>query len=193
MGLVADTGNVSTGIVGVLQVLYIAGSAVSPVTSVTGGSVLFRVAATDRLHLEGQVDENDISLVRLKQPARIRTEAFPDRTFVGQVSEIAPMGHRIQNVTYFEVKIAVTDPDAHLLRPRMSGDAEIVAEMLEDVLVIPETAVRYAGDSIYVDVLSGDGESEQLAQRRDVKVGVIDGDRVQIVDGLDAGERVGLQ
>jgi HlyD family secretion protein len=176
----------------VLHVAVEVGSAVSPVTSLTGGSVLLSLAATDRLHLEGQVDENDISRIELGQPARIRTEAFGERTFEGRVDEIAPMGHRVQNVTYFEVKIAVTDPDAHQLRPRMSGDAEIVANTLENVLVVPETALRYSGDSIYVDVLQGDVDDVLVPERRDVKVGVIDGDRVQILEGLSLGERVGL-
>ena len=60
--------------------------------------------------------------------------------------EIAPLGQRVQNVTYFEVEIEVTDPDAQLLRPRMSGDADIVIEVVEDALFVPETALRYRGE-----------------------------------------------
>ena len=100
------------------------------------------------------------------------------------------MGERIQNVTYFEVEIEIIDADAALLRPRMSGDAEIVAEVLPDSLVVPETALRYAGDEIYVLVLSDNGSEPE---RRTIEIGVVDGDQVQILSGLELGEEVSLQ
>ena len=115
----------------VLKVHVEEGSAVSPVTSVTGGEVLVSLAGTDNLFLEGLVDENEVARVAVGQLARIRTEAFPNRIFKGKVTEIAPMGQRVQNVTYFQVEIEITDPDAQLLRPRMSGDADIVTVRAE--------------------------------------------------------------
>jgi len=180
----------------VLDVPIEIGAAVSPVTSVTGGTVLLSLAATDRLHLEGSVDENEIAKVALDQSARIRTEAYGGRVFEGRVRKIAPVGKRIQNVTYFEVEIEITDEERHLLKPRMSGDADIVTETISEALVVPETALRYAGDQIYVDVVSADPspeESEQSGERKDVEIGVVDGDLVQILSGLEAGERVSLQ
>ena len=175
----------------VLEVYIEEGSAVSPVTAVTGGTLLLSLAGTSRLHLEGLVDENEISRVALGQPARIRTEAFGDRGFQGVVTEIAPMGERIQNVTYFEVEVEITDPDAMLLRPRMSGDAEIVAEVVEDALVVPETALRYRGEEIYVQAVVR--SSEVQLEKRPVRVGILDGALVQILSGLEEGEEVALQ
>ena len=176
----------------VLDVPVEIGAAVSPVTAVTGGTVLLTLAATDRLYLKGSVDENEIARIALDQPARIRTEAYGDRTFEGHVREIAPVGKRIQNVTYFEVEIEVTDPGRALLRPRMSGDAEIVAETIAEALVVPETALRYAGEDIYVDVL-GQGPEQTAPERHDVEIGVVDDDLVQILSGLRVGDRVSLQ
>jgi HlyD family secretion protein len=172
----------------VLDVLAEEGQAVSPVTAVTGGTLMLSLAATDTLHLEGLVDENEVARVSVGQPARIRTEAFADRVFQGRVREIAPLGQRVQNVTYFEVEIEVTDPNAALLRPRMSGDGEIVTEVVEDALVIPETALRYRGDQVYVERRNGDGPGEEQT----VVVGIVDGSKVQILEGLEAGDRVGL-
>ena len=170
----------------VLDVAVEEGSAVSPVTAVTGGTLLLSLAATDTLHLEGLVDENEVARVALGQEARIRTEAYGERVFRGHVREIAPLGKRVQNVTYFEVEIEVTDPDAALLKPRMSGDGEIVTEVVEDAVVVPETALRYDGDRVLVDVSNGDRPPEA----REVKVGIVDGARVQIESGLEPGERV---
>jgi HlyD family secretion protein len=170
----------------VLDVAVEEGSAVSPVTAVTGGTLLLSLAATDTLHLEGLVDENEVARVALGQEARIRTEAYGDRVFRGHVREIAPLGKRVQNVTYFEVQIEVTDPDAALLKPRMSGDGEIVTEVVEQAVVVPETALRYDGDRVLLDVLNGDAEPAP----REVEVGIVDGARVQIVKGAEPGERV---
>jgi HlyD family secretion protein len=176
----------------VLEIPVEEGSAVSPVTAVTGGTLLLSLAGTDRLHLKGLVDENEVARVALGQPARIRTEAYGDRTFQGVVTEIAPLGQRVQNVTYFELEIEITDPDAALLRPRMSGDAEIVTEVVADALVVPETALFYRGKDITVQVLSG-RDGRRRAEERAVSIGIVDGARVQVLSGLEAGEEVRLQ
>lgn len=171
----------------VLQIHTEEGNAVSPVTAVTGGVVLLSLAGTEALYLEGLVDENEVARVARGQPARVRTEAFPERSFEGSVRAIAPMGQRIQNVTYFEVKIEIVDPDAELLRPRMSGNADIVTETVEGALVIPETALRYRGEALYVET------NGPASEERSIEIGIVDGSRVQVLSGLAAGEAVRLK
>jgi HlyD family secretion protein len=173
----------------VLDVPVEEGSAVSPVTAVTGGTLLLSLAATSTLHLEGLVDENEVVRVAVGQPARLRTEAFGERAFAGRVRKISPVGQRIQNVTYFEVEVEVTDPEAQLLRPRMSGDAEIVTEVVEDALLVPEAALRYRGEQVYVE--ARDGAAGFAA--RDVRIGIVDGSRVQVAEGLAEGDEVTLR
>ena len=175
----------------VLRVHAEAGSAVSPVTAVTGGTLLLSLAGTDALHLEGLVDENEVARVALGQPARVRTEAFPERSFSGVVREIAPLGERVQNVTYFEVEIEIVDDAAGVLRARMSGDADIVTEVIEDALFVPETALRYRGDEIYVERVAGDGDAR--GEARPVQIGVVDGSRVQVLSGVSEGEEITLK
>ena len=175
----------------VLDVHTEEGNAVSPVTAVTGGTLLLSLAGTDALLLEGLVDENEVARLEVGQRARIRTEAFGDRVFEGVLREIAPLGERIENVTYFEVEIEVTDEAAELLRPRMSGDAEIVSETIVDALVIPETALLYRGDTIYVERPGDDPDDEPV--QTPIEIGVVDGDRVQVTSGLAPGDAVLLQ
>jgi len=170
----------------VLDVPVEEGSAVSPVTAVTGGTLLLSLAATNQLHLEGLVDENEVTRVAVGQPARLRTEAFGEQSFAGEVRKISPVGQRVQNVTYFEVEVDVTDPAANQLRPRMSGDAEIVTEVVEDALLLPETALRYRGEQVYVERVDGAGVFEP----RDVRIGIVDGNRVQVAEGLAEGDEV---
>lgn len=169
------------------------GAAVASVHSVTGGTRVLSIAADAALHLDGLVDENEIRRVALGQTARIRTEAYGDRIFEGQVQKIAPIGQRQQNVTYFEVEIAVIDPDAALLKPKMSGDADIVVEVIEGVLLVPETGLRYDGDAVYVEAVTSSGEEAFATERRDVETGVLEGDRVQILSGVAEGEEIRLR
>jgi HlyD family secretion protein len=175
----------------VLDVHVEEGSAVSPVTAVTGGTLLLSLAATETLRLRGLVDENEVARVALGQPARIRTEAYPNRPFQGVVSEIAPLGQRIQNVTYFELEIEVTDPEAQKLRPRMSGDADVVVEVAENALFVPETALRYRGEQIYVERVLR--ESAARFEPVDVAIGIVQEDRVQVLSGLAEGDEVHLK
>ncbi|MCG8589682.1 MAG: efflux RND transporter periplasmic adaptor subunit [Proteobacteria bacterium] len=175
----------------VLNVPVEEGNAVSPVTAVTGGTLLLSIAATKSLHLEGLVDESEIPRVAVGQTAEVRTEAFGERAFAGQVRDISPVGNRVQNVTYFEVEVEIVDPEASLLKPRMSGDADIVAEVVPDALTVPESALRYRGERIYVNVVTGD--EAQPRDERDVEIGIVNGSRVQVLSGLAEGERVEVQ
>ena len=175
------------------------GSAVSPVTSANGGTLLLTLSGDRALHLEGLVDEHEIVRVQVGQPARVRVEAHGDRVFEGRVREIAPVGQRLQNVTYFEVEIEITDPEVDSLRPRMSGEAEIITEVVDSAVVVPELALRYEGDQTFVELATGAG-ADSLAprggslppERRSVEIGIVDRDRVQILSGLAPGERVVL-
>jgi HlyD family secretion protein len=73
----------------------------------------------------------------------------------------------------------------------MSGDAEIVTEVVEEALVIPETALRYRGEQIYVETVAG--ESRSSIATRDIEIGIVDGTKVQVLGGLELGEEVRLQ
>jgi HlyD family secretion protein len=72
----------------------------------------------------------------------------------------------------------------------MSGDAEIVAEVSEAALTIPESALRYLGEQIYVEVLYADGMPG--FETRDITIGIVDGAKVQVLSGLSEGEEVRL-
>ena len=176
----------------VLEIPIEEGSAVSSVLAVTGGTSLLTLASTTALHLEGQVDENEIARVVVGQPARIRTEAFGStRTFTGTVRRISPIGTRVQNVTYFEVEVEVDDVDARGLLPRMSADADIVTEIATDVLWVPETALHYEGDEIYLN--RAPTEAENPGGRLSVKLGIVEGNRVQLLSGAAEGDLVLLR
>jgi HlyD family secretion protein len=167
------------------------GSAVASVVSVTGGTRLLTIADDRELHLEGLVDENEIGFVKLGQKALIRTEAFPGKTFAAEVRKIKPLGERRQNVTYFEVEARVTDSVDGQLRPRMSADGDVVTERVDDALLVPETALLYDGDRIYVEKVSS-GSAKTFAPQT-VRVGIVAKGRAQVLEGLAEGDEVRLK
>ena len=166
------------------------GAAVASVASVTGGTVLMTIADTSQMHLLGTVDENEIAQVRVGMDARIRTDAYPGRTFPGRVRKIASLGDRKENVTSFKVEVTVLD-GVDQLWPRMSGDADIITETRPAVLVVPEAALLYDRDAVFVERV--ERASRPRLVRRPVRTGIFNGDRVEIADGLDEGDEIKLQ
>src|SRR5215813_6183293 len=144
----------------------------------------------DQVFVRGKVDEADIGRVRLGQTARIRVETFKDRVFNGRVTQISPMGVEKDNVTNFEVRVSIDNPGKEL-KANMTANAEIVLEEHPDALILPEAAVTYdAQKNAFVDVAAPGTKTGR--KKVPVKVGVSNGTRIQIVDGLKAGDKVVL-
>ena len=164
----------------------------SPVSSIlnmgAAATLVMTIGDISQVFVRGQVDEADIGRVRLGQPARITVETFKDRTFQGKVTEISPMGVEKENVTNFEVKVSIENPGKEL-KANMTANAEIVLEEHPDSLIIPEAAVSYdAQRNAFVDLL--DPGARNGRRRVTVKLGVSNGTRTQVLQGLKQGDRV---
>ena len=114
------------------------GSPVSSILNLGSSATLVMVLGDiSQVYVKGKVDEADIGLVRLGQPARIKVETFKDRPFEGRVTQIAPMGVEKDNVVNFEVRVSI-DNGSGELRANMTSNAEIVLEEHKGTLLIPE-------------------------------------------------------
>jgi HlyD family secretion protein len=167
------------------------GSAVSSILNLGANATLvMTLGDIDEVFVRGRVDEADIGHVRLGQPARIRVETFPEKTFNGRVTQISPMGIEKDNVTNFEVRVSIDNP-GRALKANMTANAEIVLEEHPDSLVLPEAAILYdAQKHPFVDLARPGAKAGR--ERRAVKIGVANGTKVQILDGLKEGDRVVL-
>ena len=105
--------------------------------------VLF-VLAHDLAQMEilGSVDESDIGQIQEGQPVHFSVQAYPDRTFEGTVRQVRLEASTQENVVTYSVVIAVGNEDGALL-PGMTATLDIVLERAEDVLAIPNTALRF--------------------------------------------------
>src|SRR5262245_6593034 len=144
----------------------------------------------DQVFVRGKVDEADIGRVRLGQQARIRVETFKEKVFDGRVTQISPMGVEKDNVTSFEVRVSIDNP-GKALKANMTANAEIVLEEYPNALIAPESAVTYdAQKNAFVDVAAPGTKTGR--KKMPVKVGVSNGTKIQILDGLKAGDKVVL-
>jgi HlyD family secretion protein len=166
----------------------------SPVSSIlnlgANATLVMTLGDIQEVFVRGKVDEADIGFVRLDMPARISTESFRDRVFHGRVTQISPIGVEEDNVTTFEVEVSIDNPGGEL-KANMTANAEIVLEEHADALVIPEAAITYDADrNAFVDV--ADAGAEQGWRRVPITVGIGNGTRTEVVDGLSAGDRLVL-
>lgn len=140
----------------------------SPTKDVGGGSVLLRMANLDTMQIRALVDETDIGKVQPGPEARVRVDAYPNRTFRGHVIKIEPQAVVQQNVTLFPVIISIDNP-GHLLRPGMNAEVELDVGSRTNVLTVPNQVLRTERDvASAAEVLGIDPGvvQEQLAAAR---------------------------
>jgi HlyD family secretion protein len=143
------------------------------------------------VYVLGKVDEADIGRVFLGQPARIVVEAFKDKKFEGEVTKISPMGEEKDNVTTFEVRVSIDNPDG-ALKANMTANAEIILEEHQGVLLVPESAVIYDKERrTFLEVPDADGEGGK--RRIAANLGISNGIKTELLGGLKEGDTVVLQ
>jgi HlyD family secretion protein len=164
--------------------------------------------ATDltRMQVDATVTEAAIGQVHKGQKATFTVEAFPDRTFTGTVTQVRQAPVSVQNVISYDVVVSADNPDLRL-KPGMTATTHIVTAERNDVLRVPEQALRFApggvgggaqaatrqggerrGDKGEVWVVRG-----QNLVRVPVTVGLRDDNHVEIRSGdLAPGDRVAV-
>ncbi len=168
------------------------GNAVSSILVLGSQSTLiFTLGDVSEVYVLGKVDEADIGKVYLGQSARIVVESLKEKKFEGKVTKISPLGVEKDNVTTFEVKVSISNPTGEL-KANMTANAEIILEERKGVLMIPETAIVYDKDrnpSVEIPEPAAEKGKRKVA----VKIGISNGVKTQILDGLQEGQKVVLQ
>ena len=112
----------------------------SATQNVSGGTTLFIMADLDDMRVRTLVDETDVGQLNAGMVATVRVEAFPDRTFTGEIEKIEPQAVVVQNVTMFPV-IVLLDNRAGLLKPGMNAEVEVLVNERIQALTVPNNAV----------------------------------------------------
>ena len=163
------------------------GSAVIPISSAYGGTVIMTIADVSEKHFLGDVDEADIGKVHLGLPARIYVEAYPDEPFKADLTHISPQGREEEDVINFEIRATIHDPEDRL-RVGMSADAELILEEHDNVLVIPEGAMIYEDGKTFINIQ--DVSLPEGMRKIEITKGISDGLRTEVLSGLEKGQVV---
>lgn len=192
------------------------GEAVTGAGSFNAGSVIVTVADLGTMLVKAGVNEVDIGKVSLSAPVVVTLDAYPKVRFPGKVKRIAPAARIADQIKVFDVEIAL-DSQGKELRTGMTANVSIKGEKATNVLSVPIEAVfhREDGEIVYVkrtDVATKDGKAkagkeqpkpkatpdpreawkENFTERK-VETGLASLAKVQVVNGLVAGEEVSLE
>ncbi|HEY2850912.1 MAG TPA: efflux RND transporter periplasmic adaptor subunit [Gemmatimonadaceae bacterium] len=134
-------------------------------TSVSGGTVIATMADLTKVRARALVAETDIGMVKPGQVTNVVVDAFPDHPFVGKVDHIEPQATVQQNVTMFDVLIALDNSD-RLLQPGMNGEVSIIADTRLDAIAVPNDAIRSPREATQAAALLGLNPDSVKAQMR---------------------------
>ena len=147
--------------------------------------MLFRSAK--QLRVDVVVDETDVGKITVGQSVMVSFEALAGQRFPATVKVVAPTATVQSGVVSYAIQVQLA-PGASMVRPGMTATAAITMASREDVLVVPNRAIKTIQRNKSVDVQTADGKTET----RPVQVGLANDSQTEIVSGLTAGERVVL-
>ena len=153
----------------------------------TGTKVVTLVRA-DRIEMRASVDEADVSSIRVGQPVEVTTYASPDVKIPGTIETISPTSVEQQGVVLYPVTIRL-EPGDQALRGGLSANAVIEVSSRDNILLLPNRAIRREGDERVVYVR----QEGDVLERRVVEIGVRDSEVSEIVSGVSEGEEVAIQ
>jgi HlyD family secretion protein len=123
-----------------------------PGDQVNPGTLAFRLDDLTHMLVDVGVSEVDINRIELGQPATLIFDGVSNKEYSGVVVEVDPVGTTNQGVVEYIVTIEITNPDESV-RPGMTAAVNIIVNQLEDVLMVPNRAVRIVDGERVVYVL----------------------------------------
>jgi HlyD family secretion protein len=149
--------------------------------TVQAGKVLLTLAPTGDTELTAQIDEKNLALLQLGQKALASADAYPHERFKAEVTYIAPSVDAQRGSV--EIRLRVAEPPAYL-KQEMTVSIDIEAARRAATLIIPFDSLREAsGPQPWVMVVR-EGETRRQA----VRLGVRNGGKIEVLEGLAAGE-----
>jgi membrane fusion protein (multidrug efflux system) len=150
------------------------------------GAAIVPLEALDPVYVDYSLPERYLSQVAVGQALEVEVQAFPGETFSGRIAALNPgidPGTRS-----LQIRATLENPQSRL-RPGMFAEVRTVLPLRPATLTLPQTAITYNpyGDSVFV---IQQGETGPSVQRRQVETGEVRNGRVEIVQGLQAGELV---
>lgn len=147
----------------------------------TPGAPLLTIEDSSHYRLEATVEESQIGKIKLKDPARVRIDAIGGEDLSGTVVEISPGGDSMSRSYIVKLDVQSSQP----LRSGLYGTARFISGQRQ-ALMIPVKAIAQRGQLTGVFVV----DEANIARLRLIKTGKVSGDRVEVLSGLNEGERI---
>jgi RND family efflux transporter MFP subunit len=145
-------------------------------------TVLFEIVDIGNVWCEADIYEKDLTRVHLGQTVRLRVSAYPQTWFTGSIFYI---GHTLEPETKtVKIMMELANPGDRL-KPGMFASAHVITGRKDSVLVVSREAVLQDEQLQIVFVQEEDGYHRHV-----VKTGLVSGDRIEILSGLNPGDRV---
>ncbi len=157
-------------------------------SSAAGGSSSSVLTIVDLENLIAQIDINEIDALNVKkdQKATLTFDVFAEeKKFTGKVSKVDTLGTTTQGVTTYQTEITL-DSIEPTIKPGMTVSADIITESKDNVLLVPNSAIKTSGETNFVQVLADDGTINNIA----VEVGLASTDQTEIISGVSEGDKV---
>ncbi|WP_445182193.1 efflux RND transporter periplasmic adaptor subunit [Pseudonocardia sp. Cha107L01] len=164
-----------------------AGSSGAPSATRPGGGSFIVLNNINTFQVVVPFEESDAAKVAPNQKVQVTFDALPDLTRDGTVLSIAPGGVDISGVTNYYATILLTDTDPRL-RTGQTAEAGVLVADLENVLVVPNSAVIKQGGRSFVNVPGPDGKPRQ----QEFQPGLVGDDNTQVLSGLTEGQQIQL-
>jgi membrane fusion protein, multidrug efflux system len=158
---------------------------ITPGTLVGPNTVITTLDDVSTVRVDFPIPERFLGTLRPGTAITATTDAFTDRTFGGR---IALLDTRVDETTRAVIARAEIPNPGGLIRPGMAMNVS-VARGQRTSLAVPEAAVQYEGEAVYVFRIV-QGEQGSTAQRVQVQAGAVEGGYVEILSGIDAGDRL---
>lgn len=156
-------------------------------SAMTYSSPAIYLVDPSNVEMSGEIDEIDISRMKLGQEAIIALDALPDKKVEGRVTFISPTGKVWEDEVSYKISVTLENPDEEL-KDGMSASTEIITNRRDNVLLIPNRAIQESLENPWVEVVTDD-ETE----KRQVTLGLSDGIYTEVLSGLKEGEKVVLR
>ena len=151
------------------------------------GSTVVDMANLSALNLSIDVDEIDFPHVSSGMKATFRLDAYPGTEISGTITNVSPVAQTSGGTTTFPATITFQTPDGLVLRPGMNANITIQTAVRQNVLLIPESALRTVGQRTFVTIVQSGNQVE-----REIQIGLRSNGMVEVASGLAEGERVVL-
>ncbi len=161
-------------------------------TIVSGLNVSNLVTVLDpaRLEMWIYVDETDVGRVHVGLPVEFSVDAHADRIFHGRVDRVYPEPEVRDNIVYYRALVMVDSSQARFLRPEMTTQCKIIVETRDNVLSIPNAALKWISGRQVVFV--GEPDTDEPREVTP-KLGLQGLERSEVLSGLEDGEPVAVQ